>query len=172
MNTFEIAPSPNLMETISHSGYTLEAAIADLIDNSISGKARNISVDFNYRFMDSTVTITDDGYGMSLEDLKDSLRIAHKSIRDNREVEDLGRFSLGLKSASASYCRKLSISTKKLDNNQFTAVLDFDHLLKVNKWEAFLIENPREIQKHGTIITWEHLSFIENDEEKAQSYFN
>ena len=111
MKTFEIAPSPNIFETLAHSGYSIETAIADIVDNCFAVCAKNIDIQFIYNGKDSKVIIYDDGTGMTLDQLQNSLKIAHRSIADKRDDFDLGRFSLGLKSASASYCKKLIISS-------------------------------------------------------------
>lgn len=103
-----------LMSSMRAIGYSFEAAIADIIDNSISVKADLIEVKFPVDPSDLPfVAICDNGSGMSEEELFDAMKYGSALKRNHREEDDLGRFGLGLKAASLSQCRKLTVVSKK-----------------------------------------------------------
>ena len=113
MRTERVYPdAPTFVESIRSIGYSFESAVADIIDNSISKQARNIQVCFDSiepRFL----AIVDDGCGMSSEELKDAMKYGSRSSLEQRSSDDLGRFGLGLKMASLSQCRQLTVVSKK-----------------------------------------------------------
>ena len=87
------------MESMREIGYSFETAIADIIDNSISAKAKSVHIRFNWNFGKPWVGIIDDGIGMTNEKLFEAMTIGSLNPLDPREPEDLGRFGLGLKTA-------------------------------------------------------------------------
>lgn len=104
--------APNLVESMRSIGYSFRTAIADLIDNSVGASAKRIDLimlpdDNPY------LIILDNGYGMTNEELELALKFGSKNPLDKRTGEDLGRFGLGMKSASLSQCRKLTVVSKK-----------------------------------------------------------
>src|SRR5688572_13043703 len=98
---FELAPplAASLTESLRAFGYDVSTALADLVDNSISAGARRIWVDFHWDGARSTISVTDDGRGMSVGDLVAAMRLGSQNPRDQRRANDLGRFGLGLKTA-------------------------------------------------------------------------
>src|SRR5688500_8727162 len=110
MKSYDIVnPDPAaLVESLRAFGYTTSTAIADLIDNSIAAGARNVWVNFYWDGPNSWIRIDDDGSGMNEVELIAAMRPGSKSARDERDPKDLGRFGLGLKSASFSQCRLLT----------------------------------------------------------------
>lgn len=112
---YELAdPKPAaLIESLRAFGYTIQAAIADLVDNSISAGARNVWLTFYWGGTDSWVTIVDDGHGMDEHELKEAMRAGSQSPRETRHADDLGRFGLGLKTASFSQCRELTVMSRR-----------------------------------------------------------
>lgn len=110
---YEVAePNPAaLIEALRAFGYTTEAAIADLIDNSIAANARNVWLTFHWSGPDSYVSVRDDGDGMSEAALRNAMRPGSRSPLETRSPDDLGRFGLGLKTASFSQCRRLTVSS-------------------------------------------------------------
>ena len=102
----------DLIKSIAEQGYSLESALADIIDNSISAKAENVIV-LTRRLDDRLVLyIADDGEGMSERDLAKNMHMPSSSIEQDRDSSDLGRFGLGLKTASFSQTRKLTVLSR------------------------------------------------------------
>lgn len=115
MKTIDMPPfAPVLMESTRAMGYSLESAVADIIDNSIAAKADNIEIQFSPYTAVPYVSILDNGYGMSKEVINDAMRYGSQSSLDERESSDLGRFGLGLKTASLSQCRCLTVISKQI----------------------------------------------------------
>lgn len=104
--------APSLIESMRSLGYSFPSAIADLLDNSISAKARNIDI-ISTPEIEPSVIILDDGNGMTEHELCEAMRYGSSNPLDTRREDDLGRFGLGMKSASLSQCRKLIVVSKK-----------------------------------------------------------
>ena len=107
--------APVLMESTRAIGYSIESAVADILDNSIAAKAKTISIFYNCH-PHPYVAIIDDGEGMNGEKLTESMRYGSASPVDERDADDLGRYGLGLKTASLSQCRCLTVISKQNDN--------------------------------------------------------
>ena len=104
----EVVPSPAaLIESLRAFGYSPATSIADLIDNSITAGASRIDVNFGWAGPDSHVSVFDNGKGLNEADLRDAMRPGSSNPRDARESDDLGRFGLGLKTASFSQAPSL-----------------------------------------------------------------
>lgn len=155
------------MESMRDVGYTIEAAMADLVDNCISAKARQIDVFFSSHET-PYVAILDDGEGMSPDDLTQAMCPGTRSPREAREATDLGRFGLGLKTASLSQCRRLTVISR---SNGFTSgrEWDLDFLNQVKEWKLKIL-SPDDIEglpaidrlpEHGTLVLWRALDRLE-----------
>jgi HSP90 family molecular chaperone len=112
---FELAnPNPEfLIKSIAEQGYSLETALADLMDNSITANASRIEVLTKIDQEPFTLFLSDNGDGMSKDSLKRNMQFPSKSPDDSRESNDLGRFGLGLKTASFSQTRAFTVLSRK-----------------------------------------------------------
>ena len=116
-----------LMTSMRSMGYTFESAVADIIDNSIAASATKIEVKYPVDPNELFVAICDNGTGMLRDDLYNAMKYGSRHYGDVRSEKDLGRFGLGLKSASLSQCRKLTVISKK--NQELSAfVWSLDHV--------------------------------------------
>src|ERR1035438_1753631 len=114
MKTRRAVPSASiLIESMRDIGYSLDTALADIIDNSITAKAKTVRILADTAGMDPTIGIVDDGDGMDEHELFKAMRMGSQNPLDKRSLDDLGRFGLGLKTASFSQCRRLTIITRK-----------------------------------------------------------
>ena len=104
--------APVLMESTRAIGYSMESAVADVIDNSIAAKANNIWIFYNC-VPKPYIAICDDGVGMDNEQITEAMRYGTASPSDERREDDLGRYGLGMKTASLSQCRSLSVVSKQ-----------------------------------------------------------
>ncbi len=100
------------MSSLRGVGYSLETAIADIVDNSIAAGARTIEIGLDWNAGDPTITILDDGGGMPEPVLLEAMRFGGMGPGTERAVTDLGRFGLGLKTASLSQCRQFTVASK------------------------------------------------------------
>ena len=104
--------APTLIESMRSLGYSFPSAIADLLDNSISAKAKKITI-IAEPSSDPEMIIFDDGCGMSYDELYEAMRYGSTNPLETRSEDDLGRFGLGMKSASLSQCRRMVVVSKK-----------------------------------------------------------
>lgn len=112
MRPIEIVPSPSaLLKSLRGLGYSPETAIADLVDNALAARARHVRVWLDWRDGDPLVEILDDGDGMTFDGLIEAMRFGGAGPDVDRDDDDLGRFGLGLKTASLSQCRRLVVAS-------------------------------------------------------------
>ena len=145
--------APILIETLRFVGYSFETAIADLIDNCIAAEAKRIDIVL-IPSENPNLIIFDNGHGMSKKELEEALRYGARNPLETREENDLGRFGIGLKSASLSQCRKVVVVSKK--NEELSAFSwDIDYVIQKQDW-ALLEYEEDEIKQLPNI------SLIEN----------
>lgn len=181
MRTIDLPPfAPMLIESTRAIGYSLESAIADIIDNSISAKAKNVSVNY-FPFDIPYIAIIDDGLGMSEEKLTESMRYGCIDPTQERDLGDMGRYGLGLKTASLSQCRCLTVVTFN-GIGIYARRWDIDHIKNTGKWELIVLEDNEirelplveklRIQKQGTIVIWHKLDKIYSGEINLEDAIN
>ena len=90
----------SLVQSLRAFGYDIKTAVADLIDNSLTAGAEKIWIVFDWNDGKPWIAVEDDGCGMSEQELVEAMRPGSKNPEDDRESNDLGRFGLGLKTAS------------------------------------------------------------------------
>jgi hypothetical protein len=158
----EILPDPaRVIEGLRNTGYQLETAIEDIIDNSIAADATKIAIELKMDHSgDVEVIIADNGYGMNHTDLRDAMKYGSK-IQPNKNLGN----GLGLKTASTAFCRRLSVISRATGSTKYhKATWDLDNVTEINKW---LLEEskplPSEIQiltriscdNSGTLVIWQ-----------------
>jgi hypothetical protein len=165
----------SMIETFRAIGYSIQSAVADIIDNSISAGARNVWVDFQWKGADTWLSIRDDGRGMDDRELIQAMRPGSRNPNEERSNEDLGRFGLGLKTASFSQCRKLTVISKRADSESVFWTWDLDFVNQTGKWQLikFLppqFEGSRNNPGSGTIVIWNDLDrLVKNLREEDNS---
>lgn len=158
-----------MIEALRGLGYTTATALADLVDNSISASADCIEIKFNWSGSDSWISITDNGKGMTGAELFSAMRLGDRNPLHTRSASDLGRFGLGLKTASFSQARRLTVlSVKERDANCLR--WDLDVLATDTNGEWHLLDGPAPSsearlasladQACGTVVLWEQLDRI------------
>ena len=172
--------APILVESTRSVGYSFESALADIIDNSISKRAKEIHVKYDSNDP-QYVAVIDDACGMNEEELLTAMRYGSKSSNDEREEDDLGRFGLGLKMASLSQCRCLTVITKQ-EGGTVAAQWDLDHIIQSGDWtlkcfdEKEIPELPfaseLEDKEQGTVVIWEHFDRMLNGATNPQKVFD
>ncbi len=160
----------------SFGNYNLPSALADLLDNSIKARAGIIEILCLREDGEPTVRILDDGHGMTEDELFGAMRPASANPEDDRAADDLGRFGWGMKSASLSQCRKLTVLTRK--NGKYAgASWDLDD---IEDWQMGILENqeieklanPKLLERDGTEIIWENCDRLSEYGKVSAKEFN
>jgi len=168
----EVSPKPGiLVHSLRAFGYKLTTAIADILDNSIAASAKNVWIDFVWRGTNSSVTIIDDGCGMTSAELTEAMRLGTISPLEDRDKKDLGRFGLGLKTASFSQCRRLIVSSKTNGGKDSLRCWDLDFITERASWslltyapyDSLFPEDGLDNVKSGTIVHWEKLDRLSSE---------
>lgn len=162
----ELLPDPiRMVEGLRDTGYQFNTAVADVVDNSIAAEASFVNIELKMDYRGRIILyIFDDGIGMDREDLINAMRYGSKP---RPSAASLGKFGLGLKTASTAFCRSLSvISRNNASNPLLQATWNLDHIHDSNKWEL-LIEAPSKqnteifnkiINQHsGTLVIWQNI---------------
>ncbi|WP_076443083.1 ATP-binding protein [Bosea sp. TND4EK4] len=151
-----------LIEGLRDIGYSLETAISDIIDNSVTARARRIQLITETYSDEPYIAIIDDGVGMTEDELVAAMRPGSQNPLAPRDKPDLGRFGLGLKSASFSQCRRLTVVSKK-GGQACAAIWDLDDVAKQNQWSVQLPDHVAGIPAvdhlgaTGTLVLWQKL---------------
>jgi hypothetical protein len=152
-------------------GYSLETAIADLIDNSISAEAREIGIVCDLSSSAPVLVIADDGRGMTEGEVIQAMRHGSTSPRTKRGPKDLGRFGLGLKTASFSQCRSLTVVSAK-NGERAGAEWNLTQVEEEDDWYISVLDAADleaqpfigNLGEHGTLIIWRELDRLFEDE--------
>ena len=151
-----------LLESNRNLGYSIEEAVADLIDNSITADATSITINLDWNDGNPIFKLHDNGKGMSEKKLIDSFKLGSL---EQRNPKDLGRFGFGMKTASLSQARELIVISKQQDHQVCMRSLDLDFIKEINrKWNlkhCNLADFKNEIDilniaGQGTIICWKN----------------
>ena len=155
-----------LMESLRDIGYDVASAVADLVDNSVDANAQRIEIRFRADGSKSWIRVADDGIGMSPRRLDEAMRYGSEAAYHGRA---LGQFGLGLKTASLSQCRRLTVASRAgRDGRAAVRRWDLDQVLRRNSWDLERIalrQAPSELadvlpRDHGTVVLWEGLDRI------------
>lgn len=176
MNEFRAENArPNPKSTINSYrsfGYNLSTAIADIVDNSISANADHVEIDYKWEGEKSYISILDNGNGMNLEELIQAMTPGSKDPEEIRNENDLGRFGMGLKTASFSQCKRLTVVTKKKGYNTIKRCWDIDYINKIEEWvlldyisDSAFTELLEKFDS-GTLVLWENLDRIVGNAQK------
>jgi hypothetical protein len=159
-----------MLESLRGLGYASTTAIADLIDNSITANAREVDVHFEWAGAQSHVRILDNGDGMDDATLEAGMRLGARDPRAERAVSDLGRFGLGLKTASFSQARRLTVASRRTGGQIVCLRWDLDLMSSHPGADWPLFEGPApgsehliaplQQMEHGTIVVWETLDRV------------
>lgn len=159
-----VAPSAKrLTNSLRDVGYTFESAVADLIDNSITAGATRVDITIDFAGRESQLIIVDNGYGMPSDEINEAMRFGS---RRSYGTGDLGRYGLGLKTASLSQCRRLEVISRHAHEVTPQArVLDLDFIQAVDDWITLDTSNEADTQESlkligegsGTILIWRKL---------------
>lgn len=171
----EVPPDvERIVEGLRDTGYDFNMAVADIIDNSIAAGATIIDVRIAADFSGQLVLcVGDNGCGMTRDGLINAMKYGSQRRAD---PSSLGKFGLGLKTASTAFCRRLVVvSRAEKGGPAFQAVWDLDQMAKSSKWglevgppataEVDLL-NQVTNGLPGTIVLWANVDRLLNEIKK------
>ncbi len=171
-----------MIESLRGLGYSTATAVADIIDNSISAAASVISIKFEWNDGDPFVTIGDDGNGMDERGLEAAMQLGARNPLEERSSHDLGRFGLGLKTASFSQGRRLTVASRATGRPAACFRWDLDLLSHPHDegWHLYVGSDPASAgrlsalndMEHGTVVLWENLDRIAAPGFTVQDFLN
>jgi len=150
-----------LIYGLRDTGYNVRTAVADVIDNSIAANATMVNVGIELRTDGRKfVYIGDDGDGMDASGVHNAMRYGAAA---RKNAKSLGKFGLGLKTASSSVCLKFTvISRKSADQPLAKLAWDLEHVSQRNTWE--MMQEPVTAEEReafeeycgdkGTLVIW------------------
>lgn len=164
-----VPSAQRLMESLRDIGYDPPTAVADLVDNSIEAGATEVRVDFGFAGADSWVRIADNGRGMSSDEIDEALRYG---TRRSYSKNHLGRFGLGLKTASLGQCRCMTVvsRTKEKPGRLEIRRWDLAYIGEADSWDALKLDSAEcrsestapLVDTSGVVVFWEKLDRILN----------
>lgn len=167
-----VPPATSLLKGLRAIGYSFSTAVADIIDNSITAQATWVKLYLDPLEKEPYFLIFDNGYGMNFNELENAMLFG--SNRENKIdcEEDLGRFGLGLKSASLSQCKKFVVISKKYGRINAMSY-DIDEIEKTNSWDLQIlareeintypyVDKLMELES-GTIVIWNKFDKIQSE---------
>jgi len=146
-------------QAISKIGYSPSSAIKDIIDNSVTAKAQNITVElhlaegklFSNRNSTSMFRIIDDGTGMTPEEIVNSFQLGSNS---SYSEDSLSKYGLGMKSAGLSLGNKICVVSKKNDTLSDCYCLDYDIIKDSGEYVIEQIDlNEDEIDEFNSLVS-------------------
>lgn len=172
-NEIELAPSPSrLVESLRDTGYSYQAAFADIVDNSIAAGANQIEIDIKESIYGGEITVAfyDNGSGIDEYEIVNAMRYGSEK---RPSPKSLGKFGMGLKTASTSFCKKLTVISKS--NEKLSArCWDIETIKNRDKW-ILLTPTLEEYAGHleklakvsggasGTVVVWEEVDRLINN---------
>ncbi len=164
--TVNLPPNPaRLIEGLRDTGYDFNTALADIVDNSIDAGANKVDINIKMDVEgDIQITVADNGCGMNEDILLDGMTYGATGLNDPKR---LGKFGLGLKTASTAFCRKLSVVTRDSSKSSgMKAIWDLDHVISASDWEL-LMDEPEDSEiellnytahnSSGTLVVWDKI---------------
>ena len=175
-----LEPDPaRIMEGLRDTGYDFNMAMADLVDNCIAANATVVKVYLN-QVPNSHLKlyIADNGCGMDMDGLMNAMRYG-----SNRRIDasSLGKFGLGLKTASTAFCRSLSLLSRGNDGQCNKVCWDLDEICRINKWKLIqpdINEDEMELLEDvagdgtGTVVIWEKIDRLLKDYQREGAQKN
>ena len=164
-------------------GYDLATALADLVDNSLTARAKHVWLDLEWSGPASTVTTSDDGDGMTEPELVAAMRLSSRNPREERAADDLGRFGLGLKTASLSQCRRFTVRSRRSRREVATRCWDLAVIEAAKDWRLLRSADAAAERcfhrlarlTKGTAIVWQDLDRVtagtHTDSDADQQHF-
>lgn len=169
----ELPPDPErVIVGLRDTGYEFNTAVADVVDNSIAANATKVQLWLAAGMKgDIRLLIADNGDGMDRQGLINAMQYGSKA---RPSAASLGKYGLGLKTASTAFCKRLSVISRPDGNTTpLMATWDLYHVAKVNKWSLLLSDDcdAEALEQldvcapghSGTVVLWENVDRLIKD---------
>lgn len=165
-----------MIEALRDIGYSLESAVADIIDNALTASATAIELRYGWLGSEPWIAIVNNGVGLASDELREAMRPGARDPREVRDRDDLGRFSLGMKTASFSQCRQLTVVSRK-DGVTSGWRWDLDVVRDCDKWsllpvpdaEIAALPGIEALSGQGTCVLWRKIDRLDLDGDTERS---
>lgn len=157
----DITPHKSLLVKVGQTGYSLQEALAELIDNSIDARLEGEFLEVEIQMSAKSIMVVDNGVGMSEEEATKSIRLGFSSKQGQ-----LGEFGMGLKTSSTFMGKRFTIiTTKRGDENEYVLTFDEEEWLEGGSWieYPFTIKHGIPSAQSGTTIIVEKLKIEINE---------
>lgn len=168
----ELQPDPaRIVNGLRDTGYNFNTAIADIVDNSIAAKATRVDINIVMNpKLEIAVYIADNGIGMDYNGLQNAMKYGSK---ERSEKKSLGKFGLGLKTASTAFCKQLAVLSRNAADSEIIKVQwDLDYISRVGSWKLRIVEaSADELDLFdetanncsGTLVVWDKIDRLLKD---------
>ena len=146
----DITPHRSLMLKVGQTGYSLQEALSELIDNSIDARIPSRKVEVKLDVTPKSIQISDNGTGMTEEEAANSIRLGF-----SKKKKQLGEFGMGLKTASTTLGKRFTVITSpRGEPNEYVLTYDEDEWMKRGVWQRFpfTIRHGIEADFSGTTV--------------------
>ncbi|MFA5132161.1 MAG: ATP-binding protein [Candidatus Paceibacterota bacterium] len=159
-----------LLSSLRNTGYDSNyTAVEDIVDNSIDAGATNVNVSINTIDKDLRIIIADNGSGMAEHVLDQALKLGSATQKD--EMSDLGKYGMGLCTASISMAKGLQVITKQTNGDYLYSSQDLDEIVEADDFIKELRKAKEEEislfkeyikEDHGTIVVLSKVDRLTN----------
>jgi hypothetical protein len=154
----------NFLESSRDIGYTLNNAIADLVDNAIDANATKISISLSLIDDHLSFFIVDDGHGMTNDELQKAMELSCKNPNDERKKGTLGKYGLGLKLSSFAFARILLVTSKSEIGDFNSYKWDLDNISINGYLSRKVTDRDKNLisSQTGTLVEWDNCDKLIN----------
>lgn len=170
---FELPPDPErVIVGLRDTGYEFNTAVADIVDNSIAANASRVDLWLGADLRGNTrLAIVDNGDGMDRAGLINAMQYGSRA---RPSAASLGKYGLGLKTASTAFCKRLSVVSRPEGNTPaLMATWDLMHVARERRWSLLLnAECDPEAMEYldvvapghsGTVVLWDDVDRLIKD---------
>ena len=155
-----IQPPASVYGTFARYSYKLWYAIAEFVDNSTASfyshqrslsfaHEDNLVVDIDYNPSEGYLRITDNAYGMELDDFERAILLNAKP----ENIDGRNEFGMGLKTAASWFGKRWTVSSTRFGStNRYFAEVDIPKLDREHTNDVDIQRAIAPMNEHGTVI--------------------
>ncbi|MFD2969963.1 ATP-binding protein [Sphingobacterium bambusae] len=168
------------LQSLRDSGYSIEAALGEVIDNSIEAESNNIAIHLvegknkDGKKCVTKIVFIDDGTGMNTELLQYYPQIGFSTRY--MSTNTIGKYGVGSKFAALNFARRFDVwSRVNVDDPWMHVYFDLDKTIETEQaGEEPMVETPKELrlqkevrdllttEAKGTVVVWSRVDRLED----------